>query len=385
MPRAVVHHDDAMGVPGPRMTPIGHHEPSGKDSVRRAHHHRSKRSQALRAWSPQLFCLLPWITIWLLPSRAAQRSHWRCLRNMPPSNSSQRPPLLSRSEQHTERVLQEVAGHHAYRIFSQVKLSQVIRERPPGVTDKQWWQYGTRATFDFVVADAATTRPEFAVEFDDSSHWRPEVQERDRIKDLICDQAGFELLRIESHHLPVGLLGRRLVEYLIEARAYCLNIGELQAEGYLPADELFDYGGVVGGIADGYLNLPNDLASSAHRAVRKAYEQGRVLDIAISTQSFNWRSGWCEGWAWVRARDDLFLFASTQVRSYPTFYCGIPPFELAQDLSTAAIEEQLAAYGRNEPVLVRASDIGERFAGVRARRDELLDTSLVDHITMFGR
>lgn len=304
---------------------------------------------------------------------------------MPSANDSQRRPLLSRSEQRAERILQEVAEHHGYRIFSQVKLSQVIPKRPPGVTDKQWWQYGTRATFDFVVADATTTQPEFAVEFDDASHRRSEVQERDHIKDLICDQAGFELLRIESQHLPVGLLGRRLVEYLIEARAYCLNINELQAEGYLPADELFDYGGVVGGIMDGYLDLPNNLAGSAYRAVRMAYEQGRLLDIAIHTQSFEWRSGWCEGWAWVRTQDDLLLFASAQVRSYPTFYCGIPPFQLAQDLSAAAIEEQLAAYDRNEPVLVKAVDIGDKFAQVRARRDQLVHSDFLDYMTWGGR
>jgi hypothetical protein len=205
------------------------------------------------------------------------------------------------------------------------------------------------------------------------------------MKNFICEKDGLELLRIESQHLAPGPRGRRLLEYLIDARAYCQNIYDLQQEGSLPWDELFDYGGVVGGISDGYLDYVNDLAGPARNAVRNAYRLGRLAEDLVHPLWFDWRDGWSEDWAWVKVRDDLFLFATTRLRSYPMFFCGISPGELAADLSAVAVGEQLAALGRGEPVLMKASDIGEKFAQVRARRNELKDAGFLDRGTWGGR
>ncbi|HEX3956385.1 MAG TPA: DUF2726 domain-containing protein [Trebonia sp.] len=46
--------------------------------------------------------------------------------------------------------------------------------RPPAVSGEQW-SHAKRAHFDFVVCDAGTYIPDFAVELDDASHRRPDA------------------------------------------------------------------------------------------------------------------------------------------------------------------------------------------------------------------
>src|SRR5579875_210660 len=86
-----------------------------------------------------------------------------------------RKPLLSRNERRAETALQEIAQRHGFRVFSQVKLSQAID--PPDGLKKSQWDYATRATFDFVVCDAETLIPEFAVELDDATHREPRTRD----------------------------------------------------------------------------------------------------------------------------------------------------------------------------------------------------------------
>ena len=295
-----------------------------------------------------------------------------------------RRPLLSANERPAERVLQEVGERHGFRIFPQVKLSQVIHDLPPGLTNREW-NYATRATFDFVVCHAETLIPDFAVELDDGTHWQASVRQRDRMKDTICERAGFELLRIEAQHLVEGPLGRRLLEYLIDARDYCRNIYDLQQQGSLPWDEIFDYRLVADGMSDGHINYVNDLTGPTIRAVRAAYERGLLSECIVHTLSFDWSSGWSEAWAWIKVRDALFLFASTRVRSYSMFFCSISPDDLAADLSTAVIGAQVVADKQNEPALVTAEAIGDKWAHLRARRQYLRDPEFLDHLHWGGR
>lgn len=86
---------------------------------------------------------------------------------------------------------------------------------------------------------------EMAIELDDPTHLTADGRRRDRMKDAVCEAAGFELLRIESSALRPGPRGRRLVEYLIDARAYCQDYAEAQEAGHVPFDEPAMYSGVI--------------------------------------------------------------------------------------------------------------------------------------------
>jgi hypothetical protein len=90
-----------------------------------------------------------------------------------------------------------------------------------------------------------------------------------------------------------------------------------------------------------------------------------------------WRSGVAEGWAWLHVKDDLFLFERTVVRSYQ-FDCGLGAGELAEDLSTAAIGDQIAAMTRGDAVLVRVDHLQYRLDEIRLRSRELEDTFCLD-------
>lgn len=57
------------------------------------------------------------------------------------------------------------------------------------------------------------------------------------MKDAVCEAAGLELLRIESSALRPGPHGRRILEYLIDARGFMNTVYEQQEQGYLPWDE----------------------------------------------------------------------------------------------------------------------------------------------------
>jgi len=289
-----------------------------------------------------------------------------------------RQPLLTPGERRADRVLGEIGQHLGYRTFAHVKLSDVINQRPAGITGPQW-SYATRAHFDFVVCDGETMIPEFAVELDDSSHRSAEAHRRDRMKDAICAAAGFELLRIEPPALAPAARGRRVVEYLIDARAMSQAFDRAQAEGSVPADEPFDYRSFLDLRPDGRVDFVNDLAMPARAKAMAAHRAGRVAGEYLEGAHFYWRNGVAEGWAWLRVKDDLFLFERTVVRSYQ-FDCGLGAGELAEDLSTAAIGDRMDAMARGEAVLVRADHLQRRLEEIRRRSSELEDTFCLDEL-----
>jgi hypothetical protein len=291
-----------------------------------------------------------------------------------------RQPLLTPLERRADRVLSEISQHLGYRTFAHVKLSDVINRWPAGITGPQW-AYATRAHLDFLVCDIETLVPEFAVELDDSSHRSAEAQRRDRMKDAVCAADGLELLRIEPPALAPAARGRRIVEYLIDARAMSQAFDKAQAEGSVPPDEPFDYRRFLDLRPDGRIDFINDLAMPARAKAMAWHRAGRVAGDRIEDAHFYWRSEVAEGWAWLRVKDDLFLFERTAMGSYQ-FDCGLGAGELAEDLSTAAIGDQMDAMARGDAVLVRADHLQRRFDEVRRRSGELEDAFCLDQLSI---
>ncbi len=124
---------------------------------------------------------------------------------------------------------------------------------------------------------------------------------------------------------------------------------------------------VIGRTPEGYISLVNDLSNPARLAASRAYDAGHVASRIINGFHFYWTDGWLEGWAWLRVRDDLFLFERSQVRCY-RFDCGMGPGELAQDLAAAAVGEKPPLLHSDEPILCRLSDLQRRLDRVREQR-----------------
>ncbi len=94
-----------------------------------------------------------------------------------------------------EKACAQVMG--PCRVMVQVQLSRLI-EVPPGTEKPQVWRNKIdRKSVDYVVCDAGTLRPRFAVELDGSSHDSAKRLERDRFVERALEAAGVKLVRVE--------------------------------------------------------------------------------------------------------------------------------------------------------------------------------------------
>lgn len=296
---------------------------------------------------------------------------------------SWRRPALSDSEWKAKLVLEEVFEHGKYVVLPGFKLSMVIHEPPKGFSRQSpEWKYATRAHFDFVVCHTETHLPEFAVELDDSTHWKdPGVQGRDRMKNALCEAAGFELLRIESSALSISNRtgNRRLIEYLIDAWDLGRAFQEHQEKGLIPEDEIYDYRNTIElNPETGRGEFVHDLAQPATSLAIKLYNERTIKGYFIDRIHFYWRNGWAEGWAWLQYNDELYFFETYRVRSYH-FHCGMAPGDLAEDLAAAAIGEKLKQI-HPKMLLHRRVTLERKFKSLQARCNEFEEPLLFDHM-----
>lgn len=160
-------------------------------------------------------------------------------------------------EAETHRILSEVATKYGARVFPKVRIMDVLDLDKSGISGEEY-TYALKAHFDFTVANE-DSRAQFAVEFDGRRHAvDPGTIRRDALKDAICEQLGFPLLRIgDDFFRRIGrfiLLGWLAEVWFLED---AFNMA--QQQGQVPFDEIFDYAAFLG---FGYL------------------EHGRVVDIS---------------------------------------------------------------------------------------------------------
>jgi len=257
-------------------------------------------------------------------------------------------------------------------------LSQLVHRRPPGITSHQW-NSAMRTHFDFVVCDAHSYLPEFAVEFADREGGAE--AERDlRMTRAVCEAIGLPLLRVGSSVVRAGSYGRRIVEYVIDARTFMAAGSEHEVE--LPADEPLSYRNIVGRLPDGRSGFVNDLGATARTAAVEAYANRRLADPLIRGLHVHWQDGSAEGWGWVEVRDGWYLFERTRIWSHQ-LSCGVDPGQFAEDLAIAGIGERLKMLDAAEPKLHGREHLGREFDQLRLRRGELEGGFAYDHIS-FG-
>ena len=81
-------------------------------------------------------------------------------------------------------------------IFAMVRIADLIRVEKGTKNMRSWLNRILSKHIDFVLCDPSTLVPVLAIELDDSSHDRPERQERDRFVNEAFESAGLPLLRI---------------------------------------------------------------------------------------------------------------------------------------------------------------------------------------------
>jgi hypothetical protein len=277
-------------------------------------------------------------------------------------------PILSPSEHEARTARGEIFERGGSVVQPDVKLSQIARRRPPGITGHQW-SSAIRTRFDFVVCDAVSYAPAFVVEFVDPAGRTAEAQRGDRMTDAVCEAIGLELLRVESSALRPDANGRRFVEYVIDARTF-QDTATDPADPDPAADEPVSYRDIIGRLPDGRSGFVNDLGAVARAAAVDAYASRQLADPIIRGLHVCWKDGPAEGWGWLEVHPGGYIFERVRIWQH-RFSCGIDPGKLAEDLAAAAIGERLKQRGATEPVLRDKEQLGRELADLRERRDEM--------------
>ncbi|MBQ1034638.1 hypothetical protein [Micromonospora sp. C81] len=270
-----------------------------------------------------------------------------------------RDPLLTR------------AGH---RVYPGRRLSDLVQGRPPGVTGSQW-SSASRASFDFVVYAADTGRAIVAVEIGPVAPAGSAEQRVERLKDAVSAAVGLPVLRIGSPTLRAAEHGRRLVEYVIDARAYAAGGAGVTAAGDDPAPVSFR--DILGRLPDGRTGPVNDLGALTRAAAVEAYVAGRVADPIVRGLHVRWVDGPAQGWSWVQVRPDACLVERVSVTEH-RFSCGIDAARLAEDLATVAVGERLRENVASD--LVPRAELTAQIVALSGRRHELVGGFAFDHL-----
>ncbi|GIF47763.1 hypothetical protein DFJ67_6653 [Asanoa ferruginea] len=245
------------------------------------------------------------------------------------------------------------------RVHTGRRLGQVIGRKPTGVTAGQWNTAGS-VVLDYLVTDAATDRPEFALLFtDDTAGGAARVT---RMTTAVCDAVGLPLIRIGSPTLTAAHHGDQIMGYVLDAREFGV-----------------DYRDIVGRLPDGRTGYVNDLSSVARAAAVDAYSAREVFDPIIRGIRVRWAGGPAEGWAWLQLREGGYVFERVRLAEHRTT-CGVPADRLAEDLAGAAIGQRLKVRDSAEPDLVDHATIEAGLRDLSARRAELLDGFPYEHL-----
>ncbi|MEV4495954.1 DUF2726 domain-containing protein [Micromonospora arborensis] len=263
------------------------------------------------------------------------------------------------------------AGH---RIYPARRLSDLVQGRPPGLTGSQW-SSASRASFDFVVCAADTGRPIVAVEIGPVAAAGSAEQRVERLKDAVSAAVGLPVLRIGSSTLRAAEHGRRLVEYVLDARAYAAGGTGVAAAGDDPAPVGFR--DILGRLPDGRTGAVNDLGALTRAAAVEAYVAGRVADPIVRGLHVRWADGPAQGWSWVQVRPEACLVERVSVTEH-RFSCGIDPARLAEDLATVAVGERLRADALTD--LLPRTELTAQIVALSRRRDELVGGFAFDHL-----
>ncbi|MBI2872696.1 MAG: DUF2726 domain-containing protein [Chloroflexi bacterium] len=196
-------------------------------------------------------------------------------------------PLFNYSEQKVLRIADAVLGAPQYRVFGKLRMADTLK---PEVDELSYTDqtFLIRAHFDFVVVDAKSKRPLFAMEFDGPHHKDSSQVRRDIQKNRLCYLAKFPLVRVSSAHLyehdQVTLLEFMLHRYATWPAEHERITTELEEYiSTLNKDELgrLTEGGILDPPIDPHFlfNL-DDLFPGIRRVARRLHERfGIVTDF----------------------------------------------------------------------------------------------------------
>lgn len=273
-----------------------------------------------------------------------------------------RKPVMTRAELAPDRAIRAAANKYGAETLVKVRVADALAVDGSGLPN-DIYGYALRAHFDFLVVEGAQRMPQFAVEFDDPSHERPEVAARDQKKDMICRSLGLPLLRIDSTFLRRAREAT-IVGWLIEVWFTEQAFYRVQDEGQIPEDEPFMYFSVLEPAADGrWRSLALD--AEARLELARAHAEGLLrshVPEEIKTPFYERTQAEC--YAVAQLDNERYLIGYAKVRGFDRF--GVSASELASDLAVADLGVRLRRHreGKLEPAgSVQIAGLRKRTAG----------------------
>lgn len=255
------------------------------------------------------------------------------------------------------------AGHPVYAAH---RLAELVQGRPAGVTGHQW-STASREAYDLVVCSGDSGRPLVAVEFTAAAPPGSPAQRAERMKAAVAAAAGLPVLRIESSTLRAADHGRRLVEYVLDARAYAAATAPADPDEPAPVG----FREILGRLPDGRTGHVNDLGALARVAALDAYVSRRLADPIVRGLHVRWSGGPAEGWSWVEVRPGACLVERVSVWEHG-FSCGIDPARLAEDLAAVAVGERLRDLDGGLPGVTTRDALRADILALKDRHDEMV-------------
>ena len=265
-------------------------------------------------------------------------------------------------------VARETFARAGSAVRAGLRLGQAVPRKPAGVTGGQW-NAAAGAHLDFLVDDGAAP---FAVQIGPPTGSGTPAARVDRLTNAVCDAAGFGVLRIGSTTLRAEAHGRRIVEYVVDARAW--------AGSTIGGGPDLPYRDILGRLPDGRTGYVNDLGAVARAAAVEAFAERQLADPIIRTLRVRWTAGPAEGWAWLEVEPGAHVFERVRVEER-RMSAGVDPVRLAEDLATAAIGERWKMRHSEPLAPVDRAHLATALDGLRARRDDLDGGFAFDHLT----
>ncbi|MFI9639741.1 hypothetical protein ACIG87_06680 [Micromonospora sp. NPDC051925] len=258
-------------------------------------------------------------------------------------------------------------------VYGGRRLGDLVSRRPAGVTGHQW-SSALREEFDHVVCAVDTGVPVFALTVGPTAPAGSAGQRAERMGAAVCAAVGLPVLRIGSPTLRAAGHGRRIITYVIDARAYAAG-----AASDDPDDAPVGYRDIVGRLPDGRTGPVNDLGALSRAAAVEAYVSRRLSDPIVRGLHVRWRGEVAEGWSWVEVRPGRCLVERVTVVE-ARLHCGVDAARLAEDLAAVAVGDRLAAPDVDESTLIDRDELRRQIRALRDRRDELTTPFAFDHL-----
>ena len=246
--------------------------------------------------------------------------------------------ILNLAERETAEELESVVYEHDCLVYKKVRVADVLDINRSGLSNQEYG-YALKAHFDFVVARRRDTQALFAVEYDGPLHRsEEEVQDRDRLKDGICDKLGLPLFRVDGEFVYQEVGRFRLLPLFIDVWFLGEAFYEQQVEGGIPMDEDFDPYSVIG-VSGKRIIRKYDPAQQSRDQLHQYHERGitRALNpVFLRGRDPSGKYAVCLAVSYVR---DGALCATGCFRTVNFGY--FLPGDIAEDIATIDLASKI--------------------------------------------